>query len=99
MPTTIAAAPRRIERASELLITATIGHHIDAAWNAKLKLLIGHTQIFLQVREGKRRTPALGVDGRKELNLKGFWVDTNADGFVFGAGLLGNELHRDEAGC
>src|SRR6185436_14494487 len=88
VPAMSAASAIRDERARELLITASIGHHIHAAWNAKLELFIGQTPIFLQVSEGKRRSASLRVDRGEELNLERLRIDADSDRFVFGVRLL-----------
>src|SRR4029450_7102530 len=93
------ARATRDERARELLNTATISYHIDAAWNAKLELFIGQAAVFLQVTERKRRSAALGVDGGEELDLERLRIDTDPDRFVFLALLPGHQLEREEAGC
>ena len=43
--------------AERLLGTATIGHDIHAAWNAKLKVFIGQTPVFLQVAKVNDERP------------------------------------------
>src|SRR5689334_4452822 len=94
-----AASAIRDDRARELLGTATIGYHIDAAWNVKLELFIGQTPIFLQVSEGERGSATLQIEGGEELDLERLRIDADADRLVFLALLLGHQLQRDESGC
>src|SRR4051794_6680159 len=81
--TTTAMSATRAERAKRLFNTATIGHHVHAAWNVKLEVFIGQPPVFLQVTEGEGGSAALRIDGRQELNLKGFRVHANAQRFIF----------------
>src|SRR5204862_1968819 len=46
----------------ERLTAGAIGDHLDTTRYLECELFIGHSNVFLQIREGKRRLSALSVD-------------------------------------
>src|SRR5687767_6221695 len=87
------------ENGARLCRTGTLGHHIRAARDPKLEVLIGQTPIFLQVSEVERRAAALFVDRGEVLDLQSRRIHADAERLELRLAVPGHELQRQQTGC
>ena len=97
------AAPRR--RARERLCEAGgvqgrdgFADNIDTARDLESELLIGQTDVFLQVREGEGRRPTLRVDRHQSPDDERRRIDRQDEPIVFRLPRFRYELQRQAAG-
>src|ERR671919_2720728 len=92
------AATQRFGSNRTSTLSASVGDYVDVAGHLEHELIIGHADVFLEIREGKGRTAPLRIDGNQHLKRECFWLDDKRQRLVFWLAALRCQLQRDRTG-